>query len=497
MKTETNYDLIRSPLLRRLAEVLETLKFKISYVMDDNVLVLPDYDCLFFEQHLPDPETYWSQFKKENVVRINPDGSMQRNNGDNVEINECKQCHTFFLEMKNENENNPGTCPKCGSQSYRKLCNHHKIPGWKGTPKDVLVSDEEIQKHLDALDNEVKQKVEQALDKIRGEVDYIRVTEDKIHAITALGQKFPNMQEVVNYMIQNFKTCMLRKNRDIGFKPFVLVGGPGCGKTSFTTEVCMIIQGHRPIKVDLGNGIADFTLSGSDPSFSHSKIGIVAEAMQTKNGGNPIKNPVIHFDELDKIKSDRQYSAENVFYAMLEKNTARNFMDAFLGVNIDASGVNYIFTANSLENIPKPFLSRLRVFEIPDYTHEQIKEIVIDNIYKNWLINNKMETEFLPAVLSDYIKDEILQECNDDPRQIEDAIGTVFARTMLEDSETHHIIALFSPDEMNYGWENYRGAPLLSTEKWKLPPGFGQQKEDEKPFNLAEYLMNYEPNDKT
>ena len=290
---------------------------------------------------------------------------------------------------------------------------------------------------------------------------------------------------------------MLRKNRDIGFKPFVLDGGPGCGKTSFTTEVCMIIQGHRPIKVDLGNGIADFTLSGSDPSFSHSKIGIVAEAMQTKNGGNPIKNPVIHFDELDKIKSDRQYSAENVFYAMLEKNTARNFMDAFLGVNIDASGVNYIFTANSLENIPKPFLSRLRVFEIPDYTHEQIKEIVIDNIYKNWLINNKMETEFLPAVLSDYIKDEILQECNDDPRQIEDAIGTVFARTMLEDSETHHIIALFSPDEMNYGWENYRGAPLLSTEKWKLPPGFGQQKENEKPFNLAEYLMNYEPNDKT
>ena len=65
MKTENNYDLIRSPLLRRLAEVLETLKFKVSYVMDDNVLVLPDYDCIFFERHLPDPETYWSQFKKE------------------------------------------------------------------------------------------------------------------------------------------------------------------------------------------------------------------------------------------------------------------------------------------------------------------------------------------------------------------------------------------------------------------------------------------------
>ena len=64
MKTETNYDLIRSPLLRRLAEVLETLKFKISYVMDDNVLVLPDYDCLFFEQHLVEKVLHDSCAKK-------------------------------------------------------------------------------------------------------------------------------------------------------------------------------------------------------------------------------------------------------------------------------------------------------------------------------------------------------------------------------------------------------------------------------------------------
>ena len=496
MTTENNYDMIRSPLLKRLAEVLETLKFTVAYIRDDNILVLPNEDCIFFETHMPDLNIYERPFKKQNVFRINPDGSMVRINGDSVEINECKQCHTFFLEMQNENSKQIATCPKCGSQSYRKLCNHHKIPGWKGTPKDVLVSDEEIQKHLDTMYGEAREQVELVLDKIQGEVDYIKVTDEKIQAVEELGKKYPNMQEVVDYMIQSFKTCMLRKNRDIGFKPFVLVGGPGCGTSSFTTELCMIIQGHRPIKVDLGNGIADCTLSGTEPSFKNAKVGIVAESMMAQNGHNPIKNPVILFDELDKIKSDRQYSAENVFYAMLEKNTARYFMDNFLELNIDASGVNYIFTANTLEKIPKPFLSRLRVFEIPDYTHEQIKEIVIDSIYKNWLTNNKMETEFLPAVLSDYIKDEILKECNDDPRQIEDAIGTVFARTMLEDSETHHIIALFSPDEIKYGWENYRGAPLLSTEKWKLPQGFGVQKEDEKPFNLAEYLMNYEPNEK-
>ena len=84
-----------------------------------------------------------------------------------------------------------------------------------------------------------------------------------------------------------------------------------------------------------------------------------------------------------------------------------------------------------------------------------------------------MEAEFLPAVLSDFIKEEILKECHDDTRSIEDAINTVFNRTITEDHETGHKIALFSPEEMYNGWKNYRGQKELSAQnEWKLPKNF-------------------------
>ena len=97
------------------------------------------------------------------------------------------------------------------------------------------------------------------------------------------------------------------------------------------------------------------------------------------NDNKPVKNPIIHFDELDKIHQDEKYSIETIFYSILEKNTAKQFRDNFFGVDVDASGINYIFTANSLKTVPVPIVNRLKIFHIPDYTEEQFKTSVLDN----------------------------------------------------------------------------------------------------------------------
>ena len=155
-------------------------------------------------------------------------------------------------------------------------------------------------------------------------------------------------------------------------------------------------------------------------------------------------------------------------------------------MNVDASGVNYIFTANTLEKIPKPIVNRLKVFLIPDYTHEQLKGCVIDNFYRNWLCNNGMEQEYLPEILSDEIKELILRKCNDDPRSIEDAINLVFSETLADDEKTGHKIALFSPEQYFLGWENFRGKKFISRNVWKLQEGFlnsGFPDEDENDFD--------------
>ena len=146
--------------------------------------------------------------------------------------------------------------------------------------------------------------------------------------------------------------------------------------------------------------------------------------------------------------------------------------------NVDASGINYIFTANTLKNIPAPIISRLKVFQIADYTHEQLLGPVLDSFYSNWLINNNMQADFLPAVLSEEIKEHILELSNDDPRCIEDSIARVFNDTLHQDQKTGCHIALFSPKEIYLGWEKFRGHKIISTDTWQLPEGFINRKKE-------------------
>ena len=150
-------------------------------------------------------------------------------------------------------------------------------------------------------------------------------------------------------------------------------------------------------------------------------------------------------------------------------------------MNIDASGINYIFTANSLENVSSPIINRLKIFKIDDYTHDQLKDCVLSNYYKKWLDNEKMETEYLPAVLSDEIKEKILRYSNDDPRSIEDSIIRVLNETLTFDSGSDHPIALFSQEELEIGWEKFCG---IKREKPK-------KKQQEEKFDVVKFLEEY------
>lgn len=291
------------------------------------------------------------------------------------------------------------------------------------------------------------------------------------------------MKEVIDYLILNFKASSLRCNRDISFRPIVLVGGPGCGKSSFCSDLSKIVMGKPSVKIDLGNNVANFTLSGSAPEFKEARHGLIIESMFSNGDNHPLKNPIIQFDELDKIKKNDSFSIESIFYSILEKANSKGFFDNYIGMNIDASGINYIFTANSLENVSSPIINRLKIFKIDDYTHEQLKDCVLSNYYKKWLENEKMEREYLPKVLSDEIKEKILRYSNDDPRSIEDSIIRVLNETLTFDTETGHTIALFSQEELEFGWKKFRGKKRVTPKK----------KEEDKLFDPVEFLEQYTP----
>jgi ATP-dependent Lon protease len=491
----------------RLFQVLRVLDIHFIYSENQGLFLSQDSTFIIYETeeekaHIGDILNTPQLRAFCKIIQIHPNGSLTYEDGSDVRIKYCNKCRKFYFDKKVKSKED--FCPECHSSSIKYLSNNSRIPGWFEKKKITIIDDDEVEKHMESFPAEefgqkdkIIKAVKSIISRLQGNVCFIKISYEKKRELEKLKDKYPNMTEVIDYILQSFASSELRENKEISFRPVLLVGGPGCGKTSFTNELCTVLLEKKPVKVDLGNGVCDFTITGSDPSIQKAKHGLIIEAMFSTKDHPPIKNPIIHFDELDKIKADDKYSPETVFYSILEKNTARRFFDNFIGVNVDASGVNYIFTANKLDTIPAPILNRLRIFKIEDYTHEQLKNHVIGSFYKEWILNNRMEAEYLPEVLSDFIKEEILKECHDDTRSIEDAINTIFTRTLAEDSESGHKIALFSPEEMYNGWKNYRGKKIVPKQKiWQLPENFippKKEEEEEEPFNLMDYLENYNP----
>lgn len=466
---------------RRMSEVLHSLEMDSTYYETEGFFIVkqgkgskkePGEKFLLHEGDLKDEEIAGTLNKAYTCISFTPAGKMTYDaDGEKVEVKLCQNCGTFFLS-RNTPEGTESCCPDCGHNDVMHLTERGTVPDWYGNESETeLIDEKEKEKRLAVIDHEGNaEKFKSLINRLSGTPLYISIDEKKRQEISDLAKKFPNMQEPIDYILQCAGTASLKKHNDLSFKPFVLVGGPGCGKTAFVTELCKIIMGRYARKIDLGNEVANFSLTGSDPSFKNGKIGIIATALLADDDfGQPVRNPVIHMDELDKVKDSHSFSVVSVFYALLERRNARRFFENYLGINIDASGINYIFTANTMEGIPEPILNRLRVFSIRNYTPEELKGCVLDSFYENWLWGNNMEREYLPARLSGEVRERILEESGNDPRSVEDAIGKIFQETSTTDQESGHAIALFSSEEMSLGWKKSRGHKPISEIPWKVP----------------------------
>ena len=453
--------------LRRFAEVLEELKIQADY-HEEGFFELKKNWFIIYEE----PEALAFHKEKlidEQLIQLHANGALTYKNGQEVRIKYCNKCGFYFSKKIKHSKD---SCPVCGNSSIKYLANNNRIPNWFGNEKKSLLIEEEVIAHLNSCEYSVRENISNIIEKLTGEPRFICVDNEKLQKIEALKKNYPNMKDVIEYIKESVSVCAFNANKAFAIKPILLVGSPGCGKTAFANELSKIIMGKPALKIDLGNDVANFTFTGSDPGYKNARHGLIIESMFAGEDGRPLKNPTILCDELDKIKAEQNYSIQTVFYSILEKSNSTRFFDNYIGVNVDASGVNYICTANSLETIPKPIINRLKVFEIKDYTHEQLKNSVIDHFYEKWLDMNEMTREFLPAVLSEEIKEMILLECKDDTRSIEVAISRVFAQTVTTDSETGHPIALFSAEEMCIGWKNFRGEKKISKKQWRLPVNF-------------------------
>lgn len=179
--------------------------------------------------------------------------------------------------------------------------------------------------------------------------------------IEELARELPAFRLPLELLSQSFALADRRSGRP-AIPPMLLVGPPGVGKSYFARRLSEALRcGHAWMALD--QRTAGTTLRGSDSHWSNAKHGLLFEHLALGRTANPI----FVLDEIDK--ASRSAGQQNVdmlaqLYSVLEPETARHVEDISLSIELDASQVMYIATANDLRTLDAPLLSRFEVFRI-------------------------------------------------------------------------------------------------------------------------------------
>lgn len=194
-----------------------------------------------------------------------------------------------------------------------------------------------------------------------------------------LAEEFPNFVSYINDYLLPFLALAHVRRGGLHVPASVFVGPPGVGKTLFASALAnrFTLAFER---INLETSQASFELVGTSRGWSNYQPG---RLLRWFAAGSTPPNGIFVMEELDKAGGgDPKFAPINALIQLLEPATGKSFGDqAVPELKLDVSPVNFLFTANTLEGIPDPILSRLLAVEIPPLTPEQARRVAT-NQYK-------------------------------------------------------------------------------------------------------------------
>ncbi|HWF98190.1 MAG TPA: AAA family ATPase [Steroidobacteraceae bacterium] len=248
----------------------------------------------------------------------------------------------------------------------------------------------------------------------------------------ALSLEFPHMTDAIDAIAQDLTLLRGAGIPWARLRPLLLVGAPGTGKTRLARRL-----GHL-----LGVGYAELGVAGlSDNRLLEGTARGWRDAqpcwpllvMQQSKSANPL----LLVDEIDKAIASRNGDVKATLLAMLENDTARAWFDSCLLAPADLSQVSWVLTANSLEPLPRPLLSRLRVTRVNPPGPEAF-EGLLEGILHDITQDLQISRDQLPALADEAVA--ILRDGfarNADVRKLKRAVETLLATGHMRPPRPH------------------------------------------------------------
>lgn len=213
------------------------------------------------------------------------------------------------------------------------------------------------------------------------------VTGDAAAARRSLLKRYPHFAAEIDLILRQRQPYRL-----------LLIGSPGCGKTSLARDLADAL-GLASVVYAAG-GSSDSSFAGTSSQWSTARASLPLQLILRSR----IANPVVILDEVEKSGGSLQNGAfADAALTYLEPTSARRVLDPALEVEVDLAAVSYVATANSLDGVPAALRDRLRVIRMPDAT-QQHAPALIARILDDVAIERGIDRRWLQPLAADELE---------------------------------------------------------------------------------------------
>ncbi|MCI5862997.1 MAG: endopeptidase La [Lachnospiraceae bacterium] len=290
---------------------------------------------------------------------------------------------------------------------------------------DGETEDEEFTRRLEELDapEEVKEKIEKEIKRFKKLSDsspesnvsrtYINTLLDiPWETETPERNDLDVVQKVLDeehYGLQKVKeriidSLAVRNITNSGDVPIIcLFGPPGTGKTSIAQSVAKAL-GKEYVRIALGGVKDEAEIRGHRRTY----VGAIPGRIINGIIDAKVKNPLILFDEIDKVGTDYRSDTSAALLEVLDAEQNSHFVDHYVELPFDLSKALFICTANDLSTMSEPLLDRMEIIELNSYTENEKLHIANDHLIPKQLQKNGITDENL--VITDDAISSIINE---------------------------------------------------------------------------------------